>query len=97
MMERSKLAGTTVKIREGVTDPAQNQVVGGAEYLVEDWWINVAGESWMFAVGNPAAIHYALRSGMATGNPVPMDDNVLYGKIGNLGHLVHISEIETDA
>lgn len=66
--------------------------VDGKEYLyhVEDWWDHLAGESWMYAEGNPAALKYAMRAGLAG---LPVDDEVLYGKIGGLGHLVHISEI----
>ena len=87
----SELAGTTVRIKDGVTDPIQGQVVGGTEYRVEDFWDHLTGGSWMNADGNPAALHYAMRAGM-TG--LPVDDEVLYGKIGNLGHLVHVSEVQ---
>jgi hypothetical protein len=41
--------------------------------------------------GNPACLIYALRSGLMG---LPTDDEVLYGKVGIFGHLVHISEIE---
>lgn len=92
----SEFAGTTVKIRAGVVDPLQHMVVGGADYQVEDWWLNIARKSWEYCHGNPAAIQYALRIGMSPS--VPIDDEVLYGKIDGVGHLVHISEIEpTDA
>lgn len=85
------LAGQTVKLKKGVTDPAQGMVVGGASYRIEDYWKTLTGGSWMDADGNIAALHYAVRSVV---NNLPMDDNVLYGKIGSLGHLVHVSEIE---
>lgn len=81
--ESSPLAGQTVKAKLGYT------VV---EYRVEDWWDKITGGSWMFADGNPAALNYAMRS--AT-NQLPIDDEVLYGKVGAFGHLVHISEIVT--
>lgn len=87
------LAGTVVTIKEGVVDPAQGMVIPGAKYRIEDYWDVVTGGSWMFAQGNPAALHYAMRS---VANDLPLDDEVLYGKIGGLGHLVHVSEIETD-
>lgn len=83
--ERSPLAGQTVKIRANVAQ------IGGEEYRVEDWWQNVSGGSWMFADGNPAALNYAMRSAFAG---LPTDDDVLYGKVGPFGHLVHVSEIE---
>jgi hypothetical protein len=74
-----------VKIRDDVAQ------IGGQQYCVEDWWINVFGRSWMGADGNPAAMHYGMRSGFAG---LPTDDEVLYGKVGGLGRLVHVSEIE---
>lgn len=79
------MAGKTVTIRPDAVD------LGGQEYRIEDWWINVAGISWMVAEGNPAALKYAIRSACAG---LPTDDEVLYGKVGGLGHLVHVSEIE---
>lgn len=85
--EASPLAGQTVTIKTGE--------FAGQEYRVEDYWDRITGGSWMFAAGNPACIQYAIRTGMAE-NPPPLDDEVLYGKIGALGHLVHVSEIEED-
>lgn len=64
------------------------------EYRVEDWWDLLTGGSWMFAEGNPAAMQYALRSGFAG---LPTDDEVVYGKVGHLGHLIHVTEIEAPA
>lgn len=85
------LAGQTVKIADHVEDP-RRMVVPGAEYRVEDYWDRATGGSWMNADGNPAAMHYAIRTGLAS-YPVPLDDEVLYGKIDKIGHLVHVSEI----
>ncbi len=92
----SPLAGQTVRIRKGVTDPAQGAVVAGAEYRVEDWWDRVSGGSWMTAQGNPAALQYAMRTSVTdlNGHDVPIDDEVLYGKVGPFGHLVHLFELE---
>jgi hypothetical protein len=45
----------------------------------------------MSATGNFAALYYKIR---AEANKLPADDKVLYGKIGGLGHCVHVSEIE---
>lgn len=61
------------------------------QILIEDWWDRVSGTSWMFSDGNPACIKYALRSAAAD---LPIDNEVLYGKIDGIGHLVHISELE---
>ncbi|MEU8264435.1 hypothetical protein AB0C02_27915 [Micromonospora sp. NPDC048999] len=82
------LAGQTVTIRADAVD------LGGQQYRVEDWWQNVAGISWMDAEGNPAALTYAIRSAIAG---LPTDNEVLYGKVGSFGHLVHVSELETGA
>jgi hypothetical protein len=65
-------------------------LTSGETYEVEDWWDRVSGGSWMDADGNLAAMKYAVRSGIAG---LPLDDEVVYGKIGWAGHLVHVSEI----
>ena len=64
--------------------------VKSVEYHVEDWWDKLTGGSWMTADGNPAALNYALRAALAE---LPIDNDVVYGKVGSFGHLVHISEI----
>ena len=87
------LAGKTVTIANGVTDPIQGAVKAGAEYRVEDWWDRLVGRSWQDMAGNPAVFQYERRIGLRS--DVPMDDEVIYGKIGDLGHLVHVSEIDT--
>ena len=84
----SPLAGKTVRIKANATHP-QIPDFGGSEYEVEDWWDKIAGTSWMDCNGNPACLVYAMRS-----VGIPINDEVLYGKIGPFGHLVHISEIE---
>lgn len=91
----SPLAGKTVRIKKDVKH-LQNPNFGGSEYRVEDWWDRLGQGSWMGCQGNPACIIYALRTGTSA-RPVPTDDEVLYGKVGYLGHLVHISEIEDDS
>ncbi len=84
MKTQSKLAQKKVMIISGTYK--------GKEYWVEDWWENVSGNSWMFADGNPACMKYAMRAGAV--DNLPTDDDVLYGKIGSLGELIHISEVE---
>jgi len=44
----------------------------------------------MDANGNPAALMFAIRSARAD---LPTDDEVVYGKIGNFGHIIHTSEL----
>ncbi len=85
--ERSPLAGKTVSIR-----PEMHEL-GGQRIDIEDWWQNVAGKSWQICSGNPACINYAVRTGLSDVS-IPTDNEVLYGKIDGLGHLVHISEID---
>lgn len=88
--EPHPLAGKTIIIRRGTIDPAQELVVGGAAYTIEDWWDKLSGRSWKHQKGNFASMHYAMRS---VANGLPIDDEVVYGKIDTLGHLVHVSEI----
>lgn len=77
--ESHPLAGQTVRL------------TSGEEYRLEDWWDTLTGGSWMFADGNPAALNYAMRSAAAN---LPLDNEVVYGKIGAFGHLVHVSELD---
>lgn len=87
--ELHPLAGKTVRIKEGATHP-QIEGFGGAPFQVEDFWDRVMGRSWKTCDGNFAATLYATR---IAANQLPMDDEVVYGKIGPFGHLVHISEL----
>lgn len=86
--EKHPLAGATVILHP--VNPYED-VQESAEYRIEDWWDRVAGKSWMDCEGNPACIQYAVRSSIP--NNIPMDDEVVYGKIGYLGYLVHVSEL----
>lgn len=90
--EQSELAGQTVRIKETSTHP-QDPDFGGSKFRVKDWWDRVSGKPWGICEGNLACLIYAIRSGMAE---LPYDDEVLYGKVGILGHLVHISELELE-
>jgi hypothetical protein len=85
------LSGQTVK----VSLKAQHPQLDGLdhEFTVEDWWDHLTGTSWMHSNGNPAALIYALRTGMDPAQTIPTDDQVIYGKIGPFGHLIHESEI----
>lgn len=84
------LAGKVVRIaRDLHTSPP---IAAGSEYRIEDWVDRVAGKSWQDCDGNPAAMIYAMRTG--TVDPQPTDDEVLYGHVRGMGHLVHVSEIE---
>ncbi|MFW6242558.1 MAG: hypothetical protein ACOC2W_00195 [bacterium] len=84
------IKGQTVKIKESAKH-FQVPTFGGSEIQIEDLWTNITGKSYSECEGNPACLVYALRCIECN---LPTDDNVYYGKIGSLGHLVHISELE---
>lgn len=60
----------------------------GQSILIEDWWDRIVGKSWMNCDGNPACLIYAMSS---LGDP--LDDEVIYGKIGSSGTLVHVTNL----
>lgn len=72
-------AGKTVKLKDG------------DEYELEDWWDRLGQGSWEISYGNMACFQYVLRL-MQT--QLPIDDEVVYGKIGAFGHLIHESELD---
>ncbi|QDK03014.1 hypothetical protein KNU71_gp103 [Streptomyces phage Braelyn] len=74
------LAGKTVVLSSGP--------YAGQEFRVEDYWDRISGQSWTVSAGNPACMKYAIAQ---LDYPVPMDDEVLYGKTGLFGNLVHTS------
>ena len=91
--ERSPYAGCDVKTRPDVgKDPMSGRDLGNQVFRVEDWWENVYGRSWMVANGNPAAMVYGIRIGMKAG-AVPLNNDVLYGKIDGMGYLIHVTEL----
>lgn len=77
--------------RQTVTVKAALPGVAGTvhEYHVEDFWDRVGGSSWM-DVSNFATLGYAARAFES----LPLDDEVLYGKVNGLGYLVHVSEVQ---
>jgi hypothetical protein len=76
-------SGETVKVK------LDGEIV---DYVIADWWDRVSGGSWQFAKGNPACLKYAARTGFSK-EDIPFDDEVVYGKIGGLGNLFHVTEI----
>ena len=89
-MKSSLFKGKIVKIKN---DPGINEMVRGKSYLIEDWQINVGGESWTTCKGNPVCMQFAIRTGLQSFE-TPTNDKVFYGKIGGLGYLVHETEIK---
>ena len=89
--ERCHYAGCEIMTRPDVgNDPFSGRDLSSQRFIVEDWWENVYGRSWMVSDGNPAALSYAFRTGMKRG---PTDNDVVYGKIDGLGYLLHVSEL----
>lgn len=88
--ETHPLAGEEVEL---IDDYHHNQYPDMHSIIIEDWWDHLTGGSWMMAEGNPAAMVFAMRTGMAPYN-VPFDDEVVYGKYKGMGVLVHVSEIK---
>jgi hypothetical protein len=86
MKENHPLAGKTVILN---CKPCPDNL-NGQQFEIEDYWENVAGKSWMDCNGNPACLKYAMRSAFAG---LPMNNNVVYGKVGPFGHLIHESEL----
>lgn len=91
--EAHPLAGRTVQLNNKASDPITNDVVPGTNYRVEDWCDRVIGESWMDAYGNWAAKGYKERAKLTE---LPVDDEVVYGKIGHLWYLIHVTELENN-
>jgi hypothetical protein len=77
---RHPLAGTTVTVK------------AGQKFRVEDWWDRVGGFPWNStrAADNWACKDYAARVG---DEQLPRDDEVLYGKVGPYGKLIHASQL----
>jgi len=85
------LAGKTVRIKAHVKHP-QTDKFGGEEFQLEDWWDRLGRKSWRDCQGNPACMVYSARV-MRSSPQLPFNDEVVYGKMRGLGHLVHVSEL----
>lgn len=84
------MAGQTVALR--LTEPIWTGLDPGAVMVVEDWWDRVSGQSWKVARSNPAAIVYAIRTAFMR-QSIPDDDEVVYGRVGGIGYLFHVTEL----
>lgn len=91
--EAHPLAGKLVYLNDKAKD-AEGKSIKDVVYKIEDWWDRVAGKSWQVAEGNPAAIQYAVRAAL---NNIPLDDEVVYGKIGAFGYLFHVSWLNEES
>jgi len=90
--EAHPLAGKTVHLKDLREDPS-GETLASDVYQIEDWWDRLTGGSWMDAVDNPAALGYAVRAGSVR---LPLDNEVVYGKVGAFGHLMHVSELGSE-
>lgn len=77
--EKHPLAGQTVTL------------VDGTPYRLEDWWDRVSGNSWR-TKSVIASLNYA---DMQARYGLPDDDEVVYGHVGGLGYLMHVSQLTT--
>ena len=96
MRDTYKFAGETVKVKDGVGHDHMNNELSGEDFVIEDWFENVVGVSWLHATGNPTALIYAMRSARyGANNEVPaFSTDVLYGKIKGMGYAFHVNELE---
>jgi hypothetical protein len=93
---KSPLAGKRVGIKRHIA------VMGGKFFEVNDWYDRVAGRSWRSwsAFDAPAEVQgYSVRAGVKN---LPLNDEVLVGKIlgggatGDLLAICHVNELEID-
>ena len=93
--DKHPLAGKKVRLK--IQDPIHSDLshapgyeeLYDEEYRVEDWWDRLS-TPWRDMTGNPAVIKYAFHAAICR---LPLDDEVVYGKIGAYGHLIHESEL----
>ena len=86
-LKSSSLANKELKIIKGY--------LKGNSIVIEDWWKKVTGQNWQeSAFGNPAAYNYCVHHQSEYSNHTESVNWVLYGKIGGLGYLVNVNELE---
>jgi len=83
--------GKTFKIKGNSAYFKKKYGTPNPKIAIEDQDTILFGKSWMMLDGNPAAMLFGMRSGM---EGIPGGGKVYYGKINNLGELVHESELE---
>ena len=85
-------ASRIVKLKNGI-EPFNGVDFSGKNFRIEDWWDCLAD------IDNPdwrksklvACVLYSIRSSKTS---LPIDNEVVYGKLAGLGHLIHVSELE---
>ena len=91
-MKTYEHAGKKLRIKKGAGKSFTGELLDGKEFEAEDYWINIAGKTLWHCDGNPACLEYAVRT--CDCRHIPIDDKVIYGKVGLYGHLLHESELE---
>lgn len=91
--DRHPQAGQTVKVQfKGGHFQIPGSEDTSVDFYVEDWVDHMNGpgsRSWLLMDGNPSALIYGMR---VVVEHLPLDDLVVYGKVGPFGHMVHVSE-----
>jgi hypothetical protein len=72
-----------------IIDP-HTLVPTGELYRIEDWYDRLGQGTWIEGVGNFACMKYAKHVSQWG---LPLDNEVVYGKINGLGYLYHVSEL----
>lgn len=91
-MKAYEHAGKKLRIKKGAGKSVTGELLDGKEFVAEDYWINISGKTLWLCDGNPACLEYAIRT--CDYRHIPIDDKVIYGKVGGYGHLFHESELE---
>lgn len=96
MRDRYEYAGATAKLKSGVGCDMVGNDMSGKPFVIEDWFENVVGCSWMAANGNPTALIYAMRTAKngANNGVYPFSNDVVYGKVDGMGFAFHVNEFE---
>lgn len=89
---KNELSGKTVQVKFKHPHPQLNTRT--AEFVVEDWWDRISDTGWQETYGSPVVVIYAERRKF---DDLPLDEEVIYGKVGYFGYLVHASEIQGEA
>lgn len=91
----SPLRGVPVKLLDGLeaamTPSYETIELSGEEFVVDDWWDRVNGASWQDSTDK---LSFTYNARQARAGYLPMDDEVLLGRIGNKEVLVHLAEID---
>jgi len=89
----SELKGKTVKIKKEVFEPNTDFFIS-ENFVVEDWYDRVRKKDWKREAKFSTDCECLLYASRAESTNLPDDEQILYGKVGEWKHMMHISEIE---